>query len=76
MKNTCNCGHALEEHGGDPAFPGATNCNVEECDCFAYELAEKEDDEDEDDEGLGEDPIGFDDDDDEIPHPSADEGGE
>lgn len=37
---TCQCGHAVEEHGNDPEHPGSTSC--EECpegDCIAYEAA-------------------------------------
>jgi hypothetical protein len=37
----CVCGHAPEEHGHDPAFPGSTACGAdlgaEGCDCPAYE---------------------------------------
>jgi len=33
---TCICGHAVEEHGHDPEYPGSTSCT--ECDdCIAYE---------------------------------------
>ena len=37
MINTppCVCGHAIEEHGHDPDYPGSTSCA--ECDCVAYE---------------------------------------
>jgi len=31
----CTCGHAPEEHGHDPEYPGSTSCA--ECDCIAYE---------------------------------------
>ena len=31
----CTCGHAPEEHGNDPEYPGSTSCT--ECDCLAYE---------------------------------------
>ena len=31
----CTCGHAPEEHGHDPKYPGSTSCT--ECDCIAYE---------------------------------------
>lgn len=31
----CTCGHAPEEHGRDPEYPGSTGCA--ECDCVAYE---------------------------------------
>lgn len=31
----CVCGHAVEEHGHDDAYPGSTSCT--ECDCIAYE---------------------------------------
>jgi len=36
----CNCGHAIEEHGHDPKYPGSTACQIEECDCIAYEADE------------------------------------
>jgi hypothetical protein len=35
----CTCGHTLEEHGGDPDVPGSTACNIEECECAAFEEA-------------------------------------
>src|SRR5680860_455088 len=31
----CTCGHAPEEHGRDPEYPGSTSCT--ECDCAVYE---------------------------------------
>lgn len=34
---SCTCGHSKEEHGGDPDYPGATDCV--ECECIAYEVA-------------------------------------
>lgn len=34
---TCACGHARDEHGGDPQYPGSTACSVFNCDCVAYE---------------------------------------
>ncbi len=34
---TCCCGHVEDEHGDDPAYPGSTTCNVEDCDCAAFE---------------------------------------
>jgi len=37
----CTCGHAPEEHGGDPKYPGSTACT--ECDCIAYEQGEDDD---------------------------------
>jgi hypothetical protein len=33
---TCICWHAIEEHGGDPKYPGATDCHADDCDCIAY----------------------------------------
>lgn len=34
----CVCGHSKSnEHGNDPKYPGSTACNVEDCDCVAYE---------------------------------------
>jgi hypothetical protein len=41
----CVCGHAKDEHGGDPEYPGSTACNAEiqegdeyvPCACVAYE---------------------------------------
>lgn len=41
----CICGHAPEEHGRDPAYPGSTACT--ECgDCVAYEANPDVEDED------------------------------
>jgi hypothetical protein len=38
MTEQCVCGHAREdEHGNDPKYPGSSACNVEGCDCIAYE---------------------------------------
>lgn len=35
---TCQCGHAVEEHGNDPEFPGSSACGeCAEGDCIAYE---------------------------------------
>ena len=31
----CECGHSVEEHGNDPAYPLATECS--ECSCCMYE---------------------------------------
>ena len=33
----CVCGHDVDEHGGDDEFPNATECNVDECDCFQFD---------------------------------------
>ena len=33
----CACGHVGEEHGHDPKYPGSTACNVEGCDCVAFD---------------------------------------
>ena len=33
----CTCGHVQDEHGHDPKYPGSTACNIEGCDCCAYE---------------------------------------
>jgi len=33
----CMCGHAEEEHGHDPDYPGSSACTVEDCDCVAYD---------------------------------------
>lgn len=38
------CGHAEEEHGHDPKYPGSTACQVEGCSCIAWE-PENEDEE-------------------------------
>lgn len=36
----CQCGHAVEEHGHDPDYPGSTACSeCPEGDCVAYEDA-------------------------------------
>lgn len=50
MNEVCVCGHALDQHGGDPKYPGSTACtgevlssdgNTDEpCDCIAYEADE------------------------------------
>ena len=42
MTYACQCGHAVEEHGHDPEYPGSTACSVEGCDCIAYEADESE----------------------------------
>lgn len=39
----CTCGHAIEEHGHDPKYPGSTACT--ECGCIAFEAAEDDNDE-------------------------------
>ncbi len=44
----CTCGHVDDEHGDDehgedPDYPGYTACNVDDCDCIAYEEDESED---------------------------------
>lgn len=36
-----SCGHAEEEHGGDPKYPGSTGCQV--CKCDIYEAEEDDD---------------------------------
>lgn len=33
----CVCGHAPEDHGRDPAYPGSTSCRECGDDCIAYE---------------------------------------
>lgn len=43
----CTCGHSIEEHGGDPEYPGSTACKEDDCDCCAYE-ADEADEADED----------------------------
>lgn len=35
----CTCGDMKDEHGGDPEFPGSTACNIDTCDCVAFEEA-------------------------------------
>jgi hypothetical protein len=45
MNDTCECGHVLDEHGGDPKHPRALACTVEGCQCVHFEAAEEEDDE-------------------------------
>ena len=38
MDGVCYCGHNEEdEHGGDDEYPGSTACNVDGCDCIAFE---------------------------------------
>jgi hypothetical protein len=43
----CVCGHAKDDHGNDPEYPGSTACNHKGCDCIAFE---------EDEEAPAEDP--------------------
>ena len=35
--STCTCGDDEGEHGNDPEYQGSTACNVEGCDCIAFE---------------------------------------
>lgn len=37
---SCVCGHSIEEHGGDPKYPGSTACS--ECGCIAFEADHSE----------------------------------
>jgi len=39
---TCYCGHSKEEHVGTKRHPGSTACQVNGCDCIAYEEDEGE----------------------------------
>ena len=41
----CTCGHAEEEHGHDPQYPGSTSCQIAGCDCVAFEDDGEDDDE-------------------------------
>lgn len=68
----CTCGHAQEEHGHDPQYPGSTSC--QECGCIAYEAGEDIED-DEDDNGEPDFDPDFDEDDFEEPEfdPDLDE---
>lgn len=34
---SCACGHVLDEHGGDPNYRAATGCNINGCDCIAFD---------------------------------------
>lgn len=36
---TCTCGDVADEHGGDPEYPGSTECTVDGCECLAFESA-------------------------------------
>jgi hypothetical protein len=38
----CVCGHVRDEHGHDPKYPGSTSCNIDGCDCDAFEQADEE----------------------------------
>lgn len=38
--DSCECGHDLDDHGHDPAYPGSTACADEDCQCIAFERAE------------------------------------
>ena len=42
--STCVCGDVEDEHGGDPEYPGSTACNVEDCECVAFEESEDQGD--------------------------------
>lgn len=42
--DSCVCGHSVEEHGGDPLYPGSTACAA--CECVAYEEEEEEEEDD------------------------------
>jgi hypothetical protein len=58
--NACTCGHAPEEHGGDPKHPGSTACQIEGCDCIAYDEEEGDGWEDEQaTHGYGDDEFPF-----------------
>jgi hypothetical protein len=37
LPGSCTCGHAPEEHGHDPKYPGSTACSAEDCECIGYE---------------------------------------
>lgn len=42
---TCYCGDDEDDeddHGHDPDFPGSTACNVDGCECIAFEAEEEE----------------------------------
>jgi hypothetical protein len=41
---SCVCGHAEEEHGHDPKYPGSTSCQEDDCECAAYEYDSSDDD--------------------------------
>ena len=42
MDGDCACGHAREDHGHDPEYPGFTACTEDDCDCIAYESEDGE----------------------------------
>ena len=46
----CACGHAIEEHGHDPCYPGNTGCTI--CECLAYEADESAESKDEEVQAL------------------------
>lgn len=37
MNRTCMCGDVEDEHGGSKEYPGSTACNVDGCECVAFE---------------------------------------
>lgn len=37
LEDTCICGHARDDHGHDPEYPGSTACRDDDCDCIAFE---------------------------------------
>lgn len=37
MEKTCTCTHVEDEHGHDPEYPGSMACDIEGCDCIAFD---------------------------------------
>ena len=37
VKMNCDCGHAEDEHGQDPNYPGWSACKIEWCECICFE---------------------------------------
>jgi hypothetical protein len=40
----CTCGDDEDDHGNDDEYPGSTACNVDDCECIAFEAGEEDDD--------------------------------
>ena len=43
MMLPCWCGHAIEDHGGNPDYPGSTACTIcGDGECIAFDEADDE----------------------------------
>lgn len=37
----CYCGHCRDDHGHDPKYPGSMACQMDDCDCIAFDKDEQ-----------------------------------